>query len=99
MDAKCGAAAAALHEGFEKACWVSRKSIATHMLLAELGRFRLQIDLWHRILLCYRSRHNCQSISLGIAASNLGFGQWKIWLVFFQVLLNACTVTVQIEAD
>ena len=50
VDAKCGAAAEALHKGFMKSLLGVRKSVATHMVLAELGRFPLQIHFWLRIL-------------------------------------------------
>ena len=51
--AKCGAAAEALHKGFMKSPLGVRKSVATHMVLAELGRFPLQIHFWLRILRYY----------------------------------------------
>ena len=47
VDAKCGAAAEPLHKGFPLGV---RKSISTHMVLAELGRLPLQIHFWQRIL-------------------------------------------------
>ena len=50
MDAKCGAAAEALHKGFMKSLLGVRNSVATHMVLAELGRFPLQIYFWMRVL-------------------------------------------------
>ena len=50
VDAKCGAAAEALHKGFLKSLLGVRKSIATHMVLAELGHFPLQIHFWQQIL-------------------------------------------------
>ena len=55
VDAKCGAAAEALHKGFMNSLLAPmgvRKSVATHMVLAdhELGRFPLQIHFWLRIL-------------------------------------------------
>ena len=50
MDAKCGAAAEALHKGFMKSLLGVRKSVATHMVLAELGCFPLQIHFWLRVL-------------------------------------------------
>ena len=50
VDARCGAAAEPLHKGFMKSLLGVRKSVATHMVLAELGRFPLQIHFWLRIL-------------------------------------------------
>ena len=50
VDAKCGAAAEALHKGFMKSLLGVRRSVATHMVLAELGCFPLQIHFWLRIL-------------------------------------------------
>ena len=50
VDAKCGAAAEVLHKGFVKSLLGVRKSVATHMVLAELGRFPLQIHVWLRVL-------------------------------------------------
>ena len=43
VDAKCDAAAEALHKEFVKSLLGVRKSVATHIVLAELGRFPLQI--------------------------------------------------------
>ena len=53
VDAKCGAAAEALHKGLMKSLLGVRKSVATHLVLAELGRFPLQISFWLRILHCH----------------------------------------------
>ena len=56
LDAKHGAAAQALHKGFLLGV---RKSTATHMVLAELRRFPLQIYFWQRI-----SRHHYRETAL-----------------------------------
>ena len=50
MDTKRGVAAETLHNGFLKSLLGARKSVATHMVYAELGRFPLQIHFWQRIL-------------------------------------------------
>ena len=74
MDAKRGAAAEALHKGFMKSLLGDRKSVATHMVLAELGRFPLQIHFWLRIL-----RHHHRTIALdNEVLSNL---QWLMALL------------------
>ena len=50
VDTKCGAAAEALHRDFLRRLLGVRKSSANHMVLAELGRFPLQIYFWQQIL-------------------------------------------------
>jgi hypothetical protein len=50
VDTKCGAAAEALHWDFLRRLLGVRKSTANHMVLAELGRFPLQIHFWQQIL-------------------------------------------------
>ena len=60
LDAYCGAAAEALHKGFLKSLLGVRKSIATHVVLAELSQFPLQIHFWQRIL-----RFHHRTIALG----------------------------------
>ena len=59
VDDDCGAAAETLHKGFMKSLLGVRKSVATHMVLAELGRFPLQIHFWLQIL-----RYNHRTIAL-----------------------------------
>ena len=49
VDAK-RVAAETLHKGFLKSLLGVRKSVATHMVYAKLGRFPLQIHFWQRIL-------------------------------------------------
>ena len=48
VDTKCGAAAEALHRDFLRRLLGVRKSTANHMVLAELGRFPLQVHFWQR---------------------------------------------------
>ena len=66
VDAKCGAAAEALHKGFMKSLLGVRKSVAIHMVLAELGCFPLQIHFWLRVL-----RYHHRIIALAIDNARL----------------------------
>ncbi len=50
MDTKCGAAAETLHRDFLRRLLGVRKSAANQMVLAELGRFLLQVHFWQHIL-------------------------------------------------
>ncbi len=50
VDDKCSIAAEVLHRGFLKHLLGVRKSTANAMVLAELGRFPLQIHFWQQIL-------------------------------------------------
>ena len=50
VDTKCGAAAQALHRDFLRCLLGARKSTANHMVLAELGRFPLQLHFWQQML-------------------------------------------------
>ena len=50
VDTNCGAAAEALHRDFLRRLLGVRKSTANHMVLAELGRFPLQVHFWQQIL-------------------------------------------------
>ncbi len=50
VDTKCGAVAEALHRDFLRRLLDVRKCTANHMVLAELGRFPLQIHFWQHIL-------------------------------------------------
>ena len=88
VDAKCGAAAEALHKGFMKSLLGVRKSVGTHMVLAELDRFPLQVQFWLRIL---RYRHstialdNARLVKLamvdGFAIGQSAFkGSWQHFL-------------------
>ena len=62
VDTKCGAAAEALHREFLRRLLGVRKSTANHMVLAELGRFPLQVHFWQQIL---RYHHRtCCTIAL-----------------------------------
>ena len=50
VDTQCGAAAEALHRDFLRRLSGVRKSTANHMVLAELGRFLLQIHFEQQVL-------------------------------------------------
>ena len=50
VDTKCSAAAEALHRDCLRRLLGVRKSTANHMVLAELGRFPLQVHFWQQIL-------------------------------------------------
>jgi len=50
VDTKCAAAAEALHRDFLRRLLGVKKSTANHMVLAELGRFPLQVHFWQQIL-------------------------------------------------
>ncbi len=50
VDTKRGAAAEALHRDFLRRLLGVRKSTVNHMVLAELGRFPLQVHFWQQIL-------------------------------------------------
>ncbi len=54
VDTKRGAAAEALHRDFLRHLFGVRKSTANYMVLAELGRFPLQIHFWQQ---CLRYHH------------------------------------------
>ena len=91
VDAKCGAAAEALHKGFLKSLLGVRKSIATHMVLAELGRFPLQIHFWQRILHYHHRTIALHNVCLVKLAMVDGFvidhvamtGSWQHYLGIF----------------
>ncbi len=50
VDIKCGAAAEALHRDFLRRMLGVRRSTANYVVLAELGRFPLQVHFWQQIL-------------------------------------------------
>jgi len=62
VDTKSSAAAEALHRDFLRRLLGVRKSTANHMVLAELGRFPLQVHFWQQILR-YHHRTTCVLLS------------------------------------
>lgn len=53
VDTKCCAAAEALHHDYVRCLLGVREATANHTILAELGRFPLQVQLWQQLLRYY----------------------------------------------
>ena len=73
VDAQCGAAAEALHKGCLKSLLGVRKVIASHMVLAEVDQFPLQIHFWQRILRFHHSTVGLDNVCLAELAMVDGF--------------------------
>ena len=114
VDAKCGAAAEALHKGFWKSLLGVRKSIATHTVLSKLGRFPLQIRFLQRILRYHHRTIALDTVRLVKLAMVDGFvidqaavtGSWQHYLGKFwhthtgeQQLFHQFDIAFIIERD
>ncbi len=73
VDAKCGAATEALHREFVRRLLGVRKSTANHMVLAELGRFPLQVHFWQQILRYHHTKIALDDVRLVKLAMVDGF--------------------------